>query len=525
MAGVALDITERKNAEEALRTSERRLRTLFETVNLIVLALDANGRVEYVNPFFLELTGYTREEAFGSDWFERFLPEAQREAMTGVFHELVEGDRHPHYENVIVTKAGEERLISWHNTVLHDAQNRPIGTLSVGEDITQRASLETQLRQAQKMEAIGRLAGGIAHDFNNLLTAILGNADLVLDQTDPTDPKHADLGEIKAAGQRAAALTRQLLAFSRQQVLEPRVLDLNDVIANLDKMLRRIIGEDVKLRTRPGANLGSVRADPGQLEQVILNLAINSRDAMPKGGTLTIETANAELDEAYAEGHVPVQPGRYVMLAVSDTGTGMDAATRARIFEPFFTTKPKGKGTGLGLATVYGIVKQSGGYVWVYTEPSHGAAFKIYLPRVDEPAEPVAAAAPTVESLHGTETVLVAEDEEVVRTLTRKMLEARGYRVLAAASGAEALQIAREHRDPISLLITDVVMPEMSGRELAERLAQIRPEMNVIYVSGYTGETIVEHGVLAPGVNFLQKPFTPDTLARKVRQILDAEPT
>jgi PAS domain S-box-containing protein len=522
LAGVALDFTERKNAEEALRASEQRLRTLFETVNLIVLALDAEGRVEYVNPFLLKLTGYPREEVFGADWIDRFIPEANRPNMRGVFRDLIEQLLHPHYQNSILTRTGAERMISWHNTVVRDAQGRPTGTLSIGEDITEHAQLEAQLRQSQKMEAVGRLAGGVAHDFNNLLTVILGTTDLMLFDTPATDPRHAELGEIRSAGERAAGLTRQLLALSRQQVLEVRVVDLNDLIQNVERLLRRVIGEDVHLRTLPGVGLGAVRADPGQIEQVILNLAINSRDAMPDGGTITIETANVELDETYAATHSPVEPGPYAMLAVSDTGIGMSAATRAQIFEPFFTTKPMGKGTGLGLATVHGIVNQSGGHIWVYSEPGQGTTFKIYLPRVDETIDEATTVGARSERLAGTELILVVEDDDTVRAVTSRMLEARGYRVLLAGAGAEALTLVEQHAGQISLLISDVVMPDMSGRELANRVAQIRPDMHVLFVSGYTDETIAHHGVLEQGVNFLQKPFTPDALARTVRRILDA---
>ncbi|MEX1182052.1 MAG: PAS domain S-box protein [Gemmatimonadota bacterium] len=516
------DVTERRATEEALRASEQRLRTLFETVNLIVLTLDAAGRVEYANPFLLKLTGYTREEVLGADWFERLIPEAHRPNMRGVFRNMIEQLLHPHYRNPILTRTGAERMISWHNTVVRDAQGRPTGTLSIGEDITEHAQLEAQLRQSQKMEAVGRLAGGVAHDFNNLLTVILGTAELMLFDTPATDPRQAELGEIRSAGERAAALTRQLLAFSRKQVLDVRVVDLNDLVVNLDRLLRRVIGEDVHLRTLPWVGLGAARADPGQIEQVILNLAINSRDAMPDGGTITIETANVELDETYAATHSPVQIGAYVMLALSDTGTGMTAATRAQIFEPFFTTKPAGKGTGLGLATVYGIVNQSGGHIWVYSEPGQGTTFKIYLPRVDASVDEAATDSARSEPLTGTEFILVVEDDDTVRNVTSRMLEARGYRVLLAGAGAEALKLVEQHAGQISLLISDVVMPDMSGRELADRLAQIRPDMRVLFVSGYTDDTIAHHGVLEQGVNFLQKPFTPDALARMVRRVLDS---
>src|SRR5438445_797546 len=386
-------------------------------------------------------------------------------------------------------------------------------------DVTEQRRLEGQLLQAQKMEAVGRLAGGVAHDFNNLLTVILSYSDLLLEDLPPEIPDRADVAEIRKAAVAASSLTRQLLAFSRQQVLEPRVLDVNTVVASTEKLLTRLLGEDVSLTTTLAAALGAVKVDPGQLEQIIMNLAVNARDAMPRVGRLSIETANVEMDESYVHGHPLARPGHYVMLAVSDTGTGMDAATQARIFEPFFTTKEAGKGTGLGLATVYGIVRQSSGFIWVYSEPGHGTSFKIYLPRVDEPVSPAGAAAPQV--VGGSETVLVVEDVAAVRAVTRQMLERQGYCVLEAANGATALSLARQHQSAIHLLVTDVVMPEVSGRELADQLVQLRPDMKVLFMSGYTDDAVVRHGILQEGIAYLQKPFTPDTLARKVRAVLD----
>ena len=389
-------------------------------------------------------------------------------------------------------------------------------------DVTEQKNLEVQFAQSQKMQAVGQLAGGVAHDFNNLLTAITGYSELTLRRLPAEDPLRQNIEEINKAGDRAAALTRQLLAFSRKQVLQPKVLDLNAIVSELEKMLRRLIGENVELRTALGAGLGSVRADPGQVEQIIMNLAINARDAMPQGGKLTVETKNVHLDEDYAKNHVAVTPGPYVMLAVSDTGAGMSEQTQKQIFEPFFTTKEAGKGTGLGLSTVYGIVKQSGGSIWVYSEVGRGTTFKIYLPRVDEGAEEYKRGAGTEETLQGAETILLAEDEEMVRKLARQVLEMYGYRVLEAANGGAALLICERHNEPIHLLITDVIMPEMSGRELADRLAQLRPAMKVLYMSGYTDDAIVHQGVLDEEANFIQKPFPTDALARKVREVLDA---
>lgn len=379
---------------------------------------------------------------------------------------------------------------------------------------------QEQLLVSQKLEAVGRLAGGVAHDFNNLLTAIVGYSQLGLRTLPEDNPLRRNLEEIRKAGDRAAGLTRQLLAFSRKQVLQPKVLSLNSVVPDMEKLLRRLIGEDIELRASLQPDLGNVKADPGQMEQVIMNLVVNARDAMPGGGKLTIETANVYLDENYAGHHATVVTGPYVMLAVSDTGIGMDEDTQLHIFEPFFTTKGLGKGTGLGLSTVYGIVSQSGGNIWVYSEVGKGTTFKIYLPRVDEPAEEYKPPSQLAEPPRGTETILLAEDADIVRDLARAVLEGSGYRVLVAQGAKDALRIATEARVPPNLLLTDVVMPEMSGRELADQLAGLLPEVRVLYMSGYTDDAIVNHGVLEPGINFIQKPFTPDALVQKVREAL-----
>lgn len=384
-------------------------------------------------------------------------------------------------------------------------------------------TLELQLRQSQKMEAVGRLAGGVAHDFNNLLTVILGHSDLLLGRLAECDKTRGEVKQIRSAGERAASLTRQLLTFSRRQVLEPKVLDLNAVVAGMLPMLRRLIGEDIEITTLADPDLGHVKTDPGQIEQVIMNLAVNARDAMPKGGPLTFETMNVDLDEAYARQHAPAQPGHYVVLAVSDTGCGMDEETRSHIFEPFFTTKGPGKGTGLGLATVYGVVKQSGGYIWVYSEPGQGTTFKIYLPRVDEATETVKVVRTETARARGSETILLVEDEDTVRSLAREILEAHGYAVLEARGGPEALQVSeQQHEGGVHLLLTDVVMPGMNGRDVAERVVSRHPGMKVLYMSGYTANAIAHHGVLDVGVAYLQKPFTLESLTRKVREVLDA---
>ena len=414
---------------------------------------------------------------------------------------------------------GALHWISETGKTFYDETGSPVRAAGIALDVTERHLLEEQNRQSQKVEAIGQLAGGIAHDFNNLLTAIQGYAELLSTDLGEESPHQPDLREIRLAAERAASLTRQLLAFSRRQILDPRVIDLRESLRGLESMLKRLIGEHITVTLRTVGQVACVKADPGQIEQVILNLALNARDAMPEGGSLLIELTNVELDEAYARRHVSVKPGHYVMLAVSDTGIGMDAATQARVFEPFFTTKPEGRGTGLGLSTVYGIVKQSGGNVWVYSEPGQGATFKIYLPRVDEAAD-LTSEAVASDVLTGSETVLVVEDEPGVRDLVRKVLERHGYRVLLAASPHEALETTQHHDGPIHLLTTDVVLPEMSGRALAQQVAAIRPDIRVLYMSGYTDNAIVHHGVLKPDTPFLQKPFTPQALAKKVRDVL-----
>jgi signal transduction histidine kinase/ActR/RegA family two-component response regulator len=393
---------------------------------------------------------------------------------------------------------------------------REVGDRQQAEEALRES--EAQLRQAQKIEAIGRLAGGVAHDFNNILTAINGYAQLMIARLDPRDPLRKNAEEIQKAGARAAGLTRQLLAFSRKQVLAPKVLDLNAVVANLEPMLRRLIGEDVEFRFRPAAELGRVHADPGQVEQVIMNLVVNARDAMEAGGTISIETASVGVDASYAQQHLPMTPGPYVMIEVSDTGCGMDELTRSRIFEPFFTTKEKG--TGLGLSTVYGIVKQSGGYVWVYSEPGQGTTFKVYLPRVEQAADALNVPAAS-EPVRGSETVLLVEDDELVRGLALDVLELSGYTVLEAPHGGEAILLCERHAGTIDLMVSDVVMPHLSGRQLLDRVRPLRPEMKVLFMSGYTAGAIEDRGVLSPGTNFIQKPFSPDDFTRKVREVLD----
>jgi PAS domain S-box-containing protein len=405
--------------------------------------------------------------------------------------------------------------------ILRDEAGRPVRMVGIIENVTEIKRLQEEFRQSQKMEAVGRLAGGVAHDFNNLLTTILGYSHLMLGHLGEDAPERLEMEEIRKAGERAAALTQQLLAFSRKQVIEPRVLDVNAVVANMEKMLRRLIGEDIALETHLDSSAARIRADKSQLEQVILNVAVNSRDAMPRGGRFTIRTSPATLDEPFVRQHLGARAGRYTAIVLSDTGSGMDAATLSRIFEPFFTTKETGRGTGLGMATVYGIVKQSEGYVWVDSKPGAGTRVWIYLPEAQETAADISEDAVTLPLPRGSEIVLLVEDEEAVRSLVRGLLRSHGYVVLEASDAGEALRISNDFDGPIHLLLTDVVMPEVSGRELADRLHETRQETRLLYMSGYTEDTIVQHGVLTSGVSFLHKPFTPEQLLRKVRETLD----
>jgi two-component system cell cycle sensor histidine kinase/response regulator CckA len=517
-SSIARDITERKHAEKELRKSEERFRRLFDSNTIGISVADLGGQILESNDAYLAMIGYTREELLsGVVRWDDMTPAEYREKDQIAVEQLQRTGVAQPYEKELIRKDGTRTPLLIGIAMLEASEG---STIAYTVDLSSRRQLEEQFRQAQKMEAVGKLAGGVAHDFNNLLTVILGYSDLLAEKLDPGSLQSEELDEIRTAGERAASLTRQLLAFSRQQVLERKVLDVNDLIADVEKMLRRLIGEDVELVTVLSPALRRVFADAGQLEQVIMNLAVNARDAMPHGGRLTIETENVELDEAYARLHATVRPGSYVMIAVSDTGVGMNGETLAHMFEPFFTTKERGKGTGLGLATVYGIVKQSGGYVWVYSEVGKGTTFKIYLPLVEEGAEtePVPAAEPA--ALHGSETVLLVEDEQSVRTLSRSILEGYGYTVLEAASGKEGLEVARHYARPIDLVLTDVVMPEMGGSDMASRLEALRPGVRVLYMSGYTDDAVFRHGLLEKGRVFLQKPFTPETLARKVREAL-----
>jgi two-component system, cell cycle sensor histidine kinase and response regulator CckA len=510
---------ERKRAEGRIRESEARLRVLIEQLPAVLWTVDKDLRFTSALGAGLARLKLRPNEIVGvslQDYFETsdptFVPfAAHRRALAG--------------EPVTFHVEWKNGSYACHVEPLRGADGEDLGVICMALDITDRKELEERFRQAQKMEAVGRLAGGIAHDFNNLLMVIQGYADLLAERLPAGDPARRSAEQIQMASQRAASLTQQLLAFSRKQILAPKVLSVHTVVSDMEKILRRLIGEDIHLETSSEKDLGLVKADRSQIEQVILNLAVNARDAMPGGGRLTIETANVELDASFARDPQVLAPGNYVMLSVTDSGTGMDTDTQAHIFEPFFTTKEKGKGTGLGLATVYGIVKQSGGYVWVYSEPGLGATFKIYLPRIAE-----GAGAADREPSEGrtlargsSETVLLVEDERGVRELAREYLETSGYRVIEAEDGHTALELAGMHAGPIDVLLTDVVMPGIGGRELAQRVTQIRPAIKVLYMTGYTDHAIVHHGILESGAVLLQKPFTLATLASKLHEILAVE--
>ena len=522
-ACIGHDISARKEAEQARAEAESKYRTLVEQVAAIsyIAELGVHGHWQYVSPQIEAITGYSQEEwlANSSDWI-RHVPAEDHAVIEAAEDASVRGERYQ-AEYRIVRKDGSVIWVSDTAVVVAGSDTHPVME-GIIVDITERKLLENQLQQSRRMEAVGRLAGGIAHDFNNLLTIIKGYAELALQRTGIQPELRADVQQIENASERASTLIRQLLAFSRRQVLQPKIIDLNAIVLGLDKLLGRLMGEHIQMVTRCGASAGHVKADPAQVEQVIMNLVVNARDAMPKGGRLMVETVDVDLDSTYARDHVAIKPGPYVMLAVSDSGIGMSPETVAHIFEPFYTTKESGHGTGLGLSTVYGIVKQSGGYIWVYSEPGKGTTFKVYLPRVAEPAEAKPEAVETPAAGKGSETILLVEDEEAVRELASRILSAKGYSVVAAKSVREAEQFAKEHTGTIHLLLTDIIMPGTSGRELARRITARHPKTRVLYMSGYTDNVLAQGGVLEAGLAFLQKPFTPNALVQKVRDVLDS---
>jgi len=514
--GISEDVTTRKACE----TERARLAAIVDCSDDAIVSMTIDGIVVNWNPGAERQYGYLAEEMIGRSISVLFAPDQYQEYLQ-ILDKVRKGERLPAYDTVRRRKDGTAIPVSVDVCPIEVRNGEIVGASKIAHDITRMKQLEEQFRQSQKMEAVGRLAGGVAHDFNNLLTVICGYSDLALNPPSPDARPREWLMEIRSAAERAATLTRQLLAFSRKQMLEPKVLNLNTVVANCEKMLRRLVDEDVDLVSVLDPSLGRVSTDPGQIEQVLVNLVVNARDAMPQGGKLTIETANSTLDQTYCRSHAEVKPGRYIMLAVSDTGCGMDAQTQVRIFEPFFTTKELGKGTGLGLAMVFGFIKQSGGHIYVYSEPGLGSTFKMYLPVVETAASSVEAPAGIESMPHGDETILLAEDDRAVRTLTRRVLQSCGYTVLEAAHGGEALQLAEKHTGSLHLLVSDVVMPEMGGRQLAERIVVLKPGIKVLCLSGYTADAVIRHGVLESEIAFLQKPFTPGVLARKVREVLD----
>jgi two-component system cell cycle sensor histidine kinase/response regulator CckA len=522
MVVVSRDLTERRQAEQARAEAEIKYRMIVERVAAISYIAEPgiNGRWYYVSPQIETILGYTPDEWLQTS--ERWLDFIHPDDHAAVMEAEAMGIRQKSFqaEYRLRRKDGRTVWISDTAVIIQGSDKHPVME-GILVDISERKLMEMQSQQARRMEAVGRLAGGIAHDFNNLLTIIKGYTDLARRRAE-TPELRTDIDRIEDASERAAALVRQLLAFSRRQVLQPKNLDLNGVVRGLEQLLRRLLGEDIQLATTLDAGVGTIKADPSQVEQVLMNLVVNARDAMPEGGKLIIETCNAELDQKYAGEHVSVKPGPYVMLAVSDTGVGMSAETVAHIFEPFFTTKGASRGTGLGLATTYGIVKQSGGYIWVYSEPGQGTTFKVYLPRFEEAAEAAAAVKVTTAVPKGSETILLVEDDEAVRELTEMVLQSYGYHVLVAEEPTHAQELSDTPGQNIALVLTDVVMPSMSGRELVRRLTDKHPHLRVLYMSGYTDNVITSGGVLEPGLAFLQKPFTPASLASKVREVLDA---
>jgi PAS domain S-box-containing protein len=524
MEGALLDEQEQVRQSVAhLTASEERYRTLLESANDAIAVLTPEGIVREMNQRWADIVGLPREQLIGRH-VRDFAPSGKGDENARLFDLAIVSSSARSAPVEIATPDGSNVLLEFSSTILDVAGEQLV--LTIGRDVTEQYQLEKQLRQAQKLELLGQLSGGVAHDFNNLLTVILGSSEMLLLDLGPDDPSRTEVLEIQRAGGRAAGLTRQLLAFSRKQVLQPSVLDVNALIAEMEPMLRRLVAKHIDLLVAPAPQVGAVNMDVTQLEQLVVNLVVNAADAMPRGGKLTVETSSVALDAHYRTHHLPVTPGQFVMLAVSDTGVGMDEATIQHMFEPFFTTKEVGKGTGLGLATVYGIVKQNGGDIWVYSEPGYGSAFKIYLPQVTAVAAATTKRSTAPESApHGSETILLVEDDAAVRRLACLSLARNGYKVVEAENPNEALRVAIQFAGQIDLLLSDVMMPESEGPPLFQRLSQVRPGLRVLYMSGYADEAVVRHGIVVEGTAFLQKPFTPLALTQKVRDVLDAPAT
>ncbi len=514
ISGTVQDITELKKAEEDLRNAKAYSEKLIESANAIIVVLDAKYQIKVFNRAAEEITGYTYQDALGCNWFELLVPEKRYPGIRRGFQELGQGMLPDSIEYPILTRGGVERIVSWRNTALVEEDNFA-GSIFYGIDVTERKRLEKQLLQTQKMEAVGQLAGGIAHDFNNMLSVILGHTELIKSDLHPEHPLYKNVLEIERAGLHSRDITRQLLAFSRKQIISPVVVDLNDLINNIKKTLSQLIGENITLKFLPNKDIWSIKFDPTQIDQILINLAVNSRDAMPCGGMLTLETSNIHLSDDYCEMNTECRPGDYVMFAVSDNGIGMEKDMLAHVFEPFFTTKDIGRGTGLGLATVYGIIKQNGGFIRVYSELEKGTTFYIYIPRILEEGKGVERIKEAPLEA-GTGDILLVEDDEMVRRMATAILERLGYSVVATETPVEAFALCEKEEIPIDLLITDVVMPYMNGAELNDKIKAIRPNVKVLFMSGYTENVIVRHGVLADDVHFLHKPFSMNDLAHKV---------
>ena len=519
--GIIRDITEHKKAEEALLETERRFRELLENLKMIAVLLDLQGKIVFCNDFVSELTGYDKAELLGKNWFDIFVPEDEREMRRAEHRDNIKSGIIPtHHENVIITKENKTRNISWTNTTLKDTRGNVFGTASIGSDMTDRLKAEEQLRHAQRMEVIGKLAGGIAHDFNNALTPILALSQMHLAKLSDDDPVKKVLSTIHKSATRATTLTSRLMAFGRKQVLEPRVINFNTTLMSIGELLQRSVGENVKLKIKPGPGLWNVKADPIQMEQVLLNLVINAKDALVDTGQVTINTENLTLNNSSSRSNLDLDPGEYVLISVIDNGPGIDDEIKQYIFEPFFTTKEMGQGTGLGLSVAYGIIKQHNGEIICESKVGSGTTFKIYLPRIDEPVEEIKLEAIQIDR-PGEETILLVEDDNEVREVLKEILKDIGYLVIEAANYKEATKMSTKFDHKIHLLLTDLILPGLNGRELSEKLLKKRGDMKVLFISGYSEDVIAKHGILDEGISFLQKPFTASLLNKKVREVLD----